>query len=91
MPANTLHCIGGQIPKKTNMPANAFCIGGHISVPRYKVLVHNNVGKYFKYGNRNYAEYFFKGIIQYSNTFYSKSIQNTFINRTGLKYFNYSN
>ena len=37
------------------------------------------------------SEYFLKGNIQYSNTFYFKSIQNTFINRTGLKYFNYSN
>ena len=39
MPANTLLCIGGQIPKKTNMPANAFCIGGHISLPQLNLKI----------------------------------------------------
>ena len=38
MPANTLLRIGGQIPKKTNMPANAFCIGGHISLPLCNII-----------------------------------------------------
>ena len=33
------------------------------------------------------GEYFLNWSIQYSNTFYFKSIQNTFINRTGLKIF----